>query len=571
MRPPSVPKAALASCESGVRTYCAIWTPNRCWVNYGRAVGAAAFLELERARELARAALANLEANRQRLDDLNVYPVPDGDTGTNLTLTVRSIVAAIEDSTAERPEALASEITRAALLGSRGNSGVIFSQIVRGFADVAGEHEQIDTPVLARAFRSASDTAYSALREPVEGTILTVVREMAEEGEHQAAQALAPGAFLDRMVVRGEQAVARTPELLDKLREAGVVDSGGAGLVEIVRGLAAGVSGEPIAAIEILGDTFGVDAIHQELSRYRFCTTFVVAGDDLDAELLERELGQIGDSLLVVGDASALKAHVHTDDHAAAIALGARLGEILEPEVADMHEQTREREERLAAVLSAGDLRTGVVVVAPGEGNRELFESFVGCRVIEGGQTMNPSTEEILEAIEATPAPAVVVLPNNSNVILSAEQAAKQASKPVRIVRSRSVAAGLAAIGRYVPSLSAEDNETLMVEALAHVATGEVTRASRDAAVDGVAARAGEWLGLVDERAVVSGKDFEAIAVEVVERALEGGKGLLTLLTGDEEVELESLVARIAARHPAVEVEVHHGGQPHYPLFVLAE
>jgi len=539
-------------------------------VVYRRAVGTVV-MELERARELARAALANLELNRQRLDDLNVYPVPDGDTGTNLTLTVRSIVAAIESSDADRPETLAQEITRASLLGSRGNSGVIFSQIVRGFAQVAGEHEQMDAPVLAQAFRSASDTAYGALRNPVEGTILTVIREMAEEGEQPDVQELLPDAFLGRMVVRGEQAVARTPELLDKLRDAGVVDAGGAGLLEIVRGLAAGVSGESIATVEIAGETVGVDAIHQELSRYRYCTTFVVVGDDLNAEWLERELGQMGDSLIVVGDASALKVHVHTDDHAAAIALGSSLGEVLEREVADMHEQTREREERLAAVLSAGDLRTGVVAVAPGQGNKEIFESFVGSRVIEGGQTMNPSTAEILEAIEATPAPAVVVLPNNSNVILSAEEAARHASKPVRVVHSRSVAAGLAAIGRYVPSLSPEDNETLMIEVLAQVATGEVTRASRDAEIDGVAAREGEWLGLVDERAVVSGEDFEAVAEEVVERALEGGKGLLTLVTGDEELEIEPLVARISARHPDLEVEVHRGGQPHYPLLVLAE
>jgi hypothetical protein len=530
-----------------------------------------AVLELDRARELARAALANLEANRQRLDDLNVYPVPDGDTGTNLTLTVLAIVEAIEDSNADRAATLAKEITRAALLGSRGNSGVIFSQIVRGFADVACDYEHLDAPVLARAFRSASDAAYAALREPVEGTILTVIREQAEEGELHAAQELAADAFLDRMVIRGEQAVARTPELLDKLREAGVVDAGGAGLVEIVRGLAAGVAGKTIAAVQIATDTLGVDAIHQELSRYRYCTTFVVLGDDLDKERLERELGQIGDSLLVVGDGGALKVHVHTDDHDAAFELGARQGEVLDPEVADMHQQTREREERLAAALTAGDLETGVIAVAPGAGNRELFEGFVGSKVIEGGQTMNPSTAEILEAIDASPAAAVIVLPNNANVILSAEQAAAHASKPVRVIHARSVPAGLAAISTYVPSLSLEENVARMVDALAHVTTGEVTRASRDAEIDGVAVREGEWLGLVDDRAVVTGADFQTVAEEVVERALDGGKELLTLVTGDEDLDVASLAGRIRDRHPGVEVDEHHGGQPHYPLLVLAE
>jgi uncharacterized protein len=522
-------------------------------------------------RELARAALANLELNRQRLDDLNVYPVPDGDTGTNLTLTVRSIVAAIEGSAADRPETLAKEITRAALLGSRGNSGVIFSQIVRGFADVAGEHERIDSPVLARAFRSASDTAYAALRAPVEGTILTVIREMAEEGEQPEVRELPADAFLGRMVARGEQAVARTPELLDKLREAGVVDAGGAGLVEIVRGLAAGVAGDPIAEVAVAEDTFGVDAIHQQLSRYRYCTTFVILADGLDADWLEQELGRTGDSLLVVGDASALKVHVHTDDPDAAIALGGQLGEILEQEVADMHQQTREREERLAATLSAGDFETGIVAVASGAGNRQLFEGFVGSRVIEGGQSMNPSTAEILEAIEAVPAPAVIVLPNNANVILSAEQAAAHSSKRVVVIRSRSVPAGLAAISNYLPSLSPDENEARMVDALARATTGEVTRAARAAEIDGLAVREGEWLGLVDDRAVVTGDHFQTVAEDVVERALAGGKGLLTLVTGDEDLDVASLAARVRGRHPDVEVDEHHGGQPHYPLLVLAE
>ena len=532
---------------------------------------AAAVLELERVRELAHVALANLEANRQRLDDLNVYPVPDGDTGTNLTLTARAVVAAVDQSTAETTRQLADEITRAALLGSRGNSGVILSQIVRGFADVAGEHGRLDAPALARAFRSASDTAYAALREPVEGTILTVVREMAEEGEQAEMQELEPAAFLERIVARGEDAVVRTPELLDRLREAGVVDAGGAGLLEIVRGVAAGVSGEPIVAAATTADALGVDAIHQELSRYRYCTTFVVAGHDLDAEALERELGTMGDSLLVVGDPSALKVHVHTDDSEAAIAVGARLGEVLEREVADMHRQTREREERLAAAIGSGDLRTGIVAVAAGAGNRELFEGFVGSRVIEGGQTMNPSTAEILAAIEASPGPAVIVLPNNSNVILSAEQAAAHASKPVKVIPSRSVPAGLAAISTYLPSLTPEENEATMLDALERVTTGEVTRASRDVAVDGIDVRDGDWLGLVDDRAVMSGPDFEAVAEEVVERALAGGKELLTLLAGEEDLGVATLAERIRERHPDVEVDQHDGGQPHYPLLLLAE
>ena len=532
-------------------------------------------LQIERARELARASLASLEANRRRIDDLNVYPVPDGDTGTNLTLTVRSVVDALEKSHADGQAAVAKELSRAALMGARGNSGVIFSQIVRGFADILADHEEIDSTVLSNAFRSASDAAYRAVRRPVEGTMLTVVREMAEEGEKPEVKSLPKEDFLRRVVARGEQAVARTPELLAVLREAGVVDAGGVGLVEITRGLAAGVAGEELPAAPVESEALSFEAIHQELSRYRYCTVFVIEGEELDAESLERELEQMGDSLLVVGDSSALKIHVHTDDPGAALRLGTELGVVEGVEIANMHRQTTEREERLttpvASLGSIPTLETGLVAVAAGEGNRRLFESYGATRVIEGGQTMNPSTAEIVAAIDATPASEVIVLPNNGNVILSAEQAIGLASRPARVVPSRSVQAGLAAMVRYMAASAADENEAAMTEALSEVVTGEVARASRTVELDGVQVREGAWLGLVDDAAVSSGDDFEAVAEAVVERVLSGGNGLLTLLTGADEPDLGELLERLRSAHPTVEIEVHSGGQPHYPLLVFAE
>jgi fatty acid kinase len=531
-------------------------------------------VNLERARELAHASLANLEVNRQRIDDLNVYPVPDGDTGTNLTLTVRSIVEALEASSAEGHEAVAKELARAALMGARGNSGVIFSQILRGFADVLAERDEVDSAMLARAFRSASDAAYRAVRRPVEGTMLTVIREMAEEAERRDVRALPKDELLDRVVARGEEALARTPELLDVLREAGVVDAGGAGLVELVRGLAAGVAGKelPVTAPTSAAAEVGVDALHQELSRYRYCTAFVVEGEGLDAEDLERALEPLGDSLLVVGDDSALKVHVHTDDPGAALALATSRGTIEGVEIANMHRQTVERERRLeAALTSVPTLETGLVAVVPGEGNRRLFESYGATRVIEGGQTMNPSTAEIVDAVRSTPATEVIVLPNNSNVLLAAEQAALLADKPVRIVPSDSVPSGLAAIVRYLPTSSPEDNERTMREALASVVTGEVAIASRDVLLDGVNVRKGAWLGLVDGAAVASDDNFDSVAGEVVERLLHDGREILTLLTGQNSPSLETLLARIGELHPEVEVDVHAGGQPHYPLLLSAE
>ena len=379
-------------------------------------------MELETARALARAALKNLEAHRRRIDDLNVYPVPDGDTGTNLVLTLRSIVETLERSEAKGSAAVAKELSRAALMGARGNSGVIFSQIVRGFVDVLGEHEDASTPRLRRAFRGASDAAYRAVKRPVEGTMLTVIREMAEEGERKENRRVEPHELLAAVLERGEDALARTPEMLDVLRDAGVVDAGGAGLVEITRGIALELAGEPLPEAPVEGETLSFDAIHQELSKFRYCTVFVVEGEGLDQIGLEATLETMGDSLLVVGDSSALKVHVHTDDPGLALAAGTALGVVEGVEIANMHAQTAQREERLAdaptTASSLPTLETGLVAVCPGQGNRRLFESFGATKVIEGGQTMNPSAAEIVEAIDATPADEVLVLPNNSNVVL---------------------------------------------------------------------------------------------------------------------------------------------------------
>jgi hypothetical protein len=451
---------------------------------------------------------------------------------------------------------------------------VIFSQIVRGFGDVVTDGDEVDGPLLARAFRSASDAAYRAMRHPVEGTMLSVIREMAEEAELPEVRDLPNVELLECVVARGDDALSRTPEQLEVLRHAGVVDAGGAGLLELVRGLAAGVAGKelPTAAPAAAGTDPGVDALHQELSRYRYCTTFVVEGDELDAEALERELERLGDSLLVVGDASALKVHVHTDEPGAALALATSRGTIEGVEVANMHRQAVERERRLEATLtSVPTLETGLVAVVPGEGNRRLFERYGATRVIEGGQTMNPSTADIVEAIRATPAAEVIVLPNNSNVVLAAEQAALLADKPVRVVPSDSVPSGLAAIVRYLPSTSPEENERAMRDALASVVTGEVTTASRDVELDGVQVRKGAWLGLAGGAAVASGDDFDTVAGAVVERLLGDGREILTLLTGQDAPPLDALLARIDELHPDVEVDTHAGGQPHYPLLLSAE
>jgi uncharacterized protein len=532
-------------------------------------------MELDVVRHLARSALQNLEAHRRRIDDLNVYPVPDGDTGTNLVLTLRSIVEALDASTASDSAAVAKDVTRAALMGARGNSGVIFSQIVRGFVEVLGEEERVSARRLSRAFRGASDAAYRAVKRPVEGTMLTVIREMAEESERKQHRRASPTELLRLVLAAGEDAVARTPELLDVLRNAGVVDAGGAGLVEIARGMVYGATGEELPEAPVEAESLGFDAIHQELSEYRYCTVFVVEGESLDKDALESELERIGDSLLVVGDDTALKVHVHTDEPGRALTLGTAVGVVEGVEIANMHHQTAQREERLlegAQTSAIATLETGVVAVCPGRGNRRLFESLGATRVIEGGQSMNPSAKDILDAIEAVPTEDVLVLPNNSNVVLTAEQAAAMSEKNVRVLPSTSVEAGFAAMGRFLPTADADENERAMLEELEAAATGEVTVASRDATVDGVEVREGEFLGLVDDRAVVSSADLDVVVHEVVDRVLTEGRSYLTILTGEDAPRLDGLLPAIKARHADLEVlDVHEGGQPHYPLLLVAQ
>jgi DAK2 domain fusion protein YloV len=532
----------------------------------------------EAVEKLVDAALASLEANRARIDDLNVYPVPDGDTGTNLTMTVRAVADAVDHTSAASRHSLARDVARGALMGARGNSGVIFSQIVRGAADVLGETEEplIDADATARALRGASDAAYRAVRRPVEGTMLSVIRELAEEAEARAPEHPPIGELLRDLVRRGEDALARTPEQLQVLKDAGVVDAGGAGLVELVRGVAAAVTGEPIPEPPPIEEHLSHEAIHQEPSQFRYCTVFLIEGEDLDRETLEDELEKLGDSLLVVGDPSAIKVHVHTDDPGAALSVGTKVGTIDRIEIANMHEQTQQREERLLSLVpDAEPAKSGVVAVVAGEGNRKLFESLAAnlgpISIVEGGQTMNPSTADLLRAVQSIDAEGAIILPNNSNIVLAAEHAAANADRTVEVVPTTSIPAGLAAMVAFDGSRTAAENAREMREAIESVATGEVTIASRDVQMNGIPITKGEWLGLSEGEPVSGGADFDDVTYAVVERLLSEPRELITLLVGRDGAKLQGVLDRIAKEHPEVEVDVQEGGQPHYHVLLSAE
>jgi uncharacterized protein len=507
----------------------------------------------------ARAALAALEASRGRIDDLNVYPVPDGDTGTNMTETVRAAVSALERD----PGA---DVVRALLMGARGNSGVILSQLVRGTVEALGETERIDAAALARALRGASDAGYAAVRNPQEGTMLSVARSLAERAEELTSGDPPLAEALADLVARGERALAATPEQLPILKEAGVVDAGGAGVLEVLRGIAAHVRGEPLPELEAFAAGIPLEAVHQELSRYRYCTSFFVEGGDVDPGELERELMKIGDSLLVVGAPGAVKVHVHTDEPGAALALATARGVVEEVEIKNMHAQTADRTRRLERELGV----TCAVAVVLGEGNRRLFESL-GATCVEGGETMNPSTADLLSAIEPLPEAAVVLLPNSKNVVLAAEQAAEQSGKDVRVVPTRSLQAGLGALVAFDPRSGLEENVEAMEEAAAAVRAGSVALASRSAKIGSVEVAEGQYLGLVDGEPVASGDDLTPVAATVVEQLVGEAADVLTVLVGDGANGAEAVVDHVRSAHPDLEVEVHEGGQPHYPLLFAVE
>jgi uncharacterized protein len=529
------------------------------------------------------AALAAIEAERGVINDLNVYPVPDGDTGTNLALTIRAVLDELQQSDAETVPDVAAAVTKGSLMGARGNSGVILSQIVRGLCEVWGRSENLSTAGFKAALAEATSCAYRAVKEPVEGTMLTVIREMAAAG-----QGIPDDWGLAKLLVAVEEAgrvaVEKTTDQLPALRKAGVVDAGGYGLLVLFRGLAAGivqlmqggVSAAPVHVALRSGErpAPATTVSHaSELSHFRYCTSFLIKGEGLDKAAFESFLLPIGDSALVVGDEHMVKVHVHTNDPGVVLTQAISLGSIGEIEINDMHEQTRARDERLQAQVPAAETGTVVVAVVAGDGNKALFRELGCAAIVDGGQSMNPSAAQLLEAVEALGAEEAVILPNNGNVVLTAEQAAGMSSRHIAVVPTTSIPMGLSAMVAFDPGADAVDNARLMQDAVADLHSAEVTRAVRDSELDGVQVRKDQAMGLVDGRLVAASESLEEAFAGVLERFAEGGAEYITVLTalngsGVTRERLEELAAELA---PEAEVHFHEGGQPLYPILASAE
>jgi len=532
-----------------------------------------------------------LESRRQEVNDLNVFPVADGDTGDNMALTLRAVLEEIDrlagdgDRTIDEigRDEIVDSVARAALLGARGNSGVILSQLIRGAAEelVSRPGELVDPVLVGAAMARASDRAYASVRDPAEGTILTVVREMAHriasELAHVADPRLGPEAgagvqdaalagVLEAAVEAGEQSVKRGQELLPALREAGVVDAGGYGLILMFAGVVAALRGEEAPELEHHHAPVRTTHPEHSSSTFRYCTNFAVTGLDLDAQRFVGPLELLGDSVLVVGDSHTLKVHVHTDDPQAATAAFDGQGEVSRLDVADMEAQVAQRTARLG--LGGEDpetvARCGALAVVAGAGMKRLFAEL-GVDTLDGGPTLNPSTYELLAGIHAVPADEVVVLPNSSNVIMAAERAAELSEKPARVVASRSQQAGLAAAVELGGELSAQENAEVMTEALARVRAGSVAPAARADAQGRFGV--GDAVGFVADEVVAWGDP--AATLRAVLHSLAGEAEIVTCISGEGAPIGDDEVRALA--DGGAELELADGGQPSYWWLLAAE
>ena len=547
-----------------------------------------------RFRALVEAGLAALEARRQEVNDLNVFPVADGDTGDNMVLTMRAVLEELDrilDASAERTldeigrDEIVNSVARAALLGARGNSGVILSQLIRGAAEelISRPGELIDPVLIGAALARAADQAYGSVRDPAEGTILTVMREMASkvatELAHMPESRLRPDAsdeqqdalaaeVMERALDAGQQSVKRGPDLLPVLREAGVVDAGGYGLTLVLAGMVGALRGGESVTIEHHAAAKVTHPQHASLT-YRYCTNFAVTGDGLDQRSYLIGLEQLGDSVLVVGDRSTLKVHVHTDTPDAAMALFEPY-EVSRIDIADMREQVKGRDSRLASPASvflsglALDAVCGGLAVVTGDGFRELFVG-IGVTALDGGPTLNPSTNDLLAAIHSVAAEDVVLLPNSSNVFMAAERAAELSDKNVVVVRSRSLQAGLAAAVAIDPRRGAEANAEAMTAVLETLHTGAVARAARDDAQGRFSM--GDAIGFVDDELIVWGDPERALG-GVIGRLADDAE-LITCLRGAGAPLDDDTVSALADAD--VELELSVGGQESYWWLLSAE
>ncbi|MGN0818637.1 MAG: DAK2 domain-containing protein [Candidatus Coproplasma sp.] len=528
-----------------------------------------------------------LEINRAKVDALNVFPVPDGDTGTNMSLTLQSAIKEMNACSSNRFQEICDAVSKGALRGARGNSGVISSQIIRGICSVIRDcGESFDTKTFAKAMEAGTKVAYSAVSIPKEGTILTVVRLMSESAAKLASKNKDFAEFLKALIAVGDEALAQTPELLPVLKKAGVVDSGGVGLMTIMRGFLAAITGEdvggdiPTEAQETKKEAeFGdnSDIINLDLGdiEFAYCTEFFVINlkqmtTMADIDKLKEKLMGIGDSVICIGDLELVKVHVHTNTPGVALSYALELGELDRIKIENMLEENRELKKKLEAEKK----EMGMLAICAGEGLAEIFKDLMVDRVIEGGQTMNPSAQDIADAVQKINASNVFVFPNNSNIILAAEQAkGLVTNRTIHVIPTKNVPQGFAAALVFNPDDSVSENKTNMIHAIDGVASGQVTYAVRNTSMNGFKLKEGDIIGLDAKKILAKGDNIERTTLDLIKKMKRDEHEMITLYYGEgvNEEQCEQLAAKVTEEFPDCDVDYHYGGQPVYYYMVSLE
>jgi DAK2 domain fusion protein YloV len=535
---------------------------------------------------------AHLANNAKAVDALNVFPVPDGDTGTNMNLSMTSGAKEVKNNVSEHIGKVGNALAKGLLMGARGNSGVILSQLFRGFAKAIEQKSEINSKEFAAALEAGVQTAYKAVMKPVEGTILTVAKDAAKRAVAVAKKEENIVVVMEEVVKEAKASLQRTPELLPVLKEVGVVDSGGQGLVFVYEGFLAGLKGETVSTVQTLSMDELVRTEHHRSAQshmntedieFGYCTEFMVkfereklAKHPFHEEKFRQDLSQFGDSLLVIADEDLVKVHIHAEHPGEVLTYGQRYGSLINIKIENMREQHASIVHERAAPAPKKEKvkeRYGIVTVAMGDGVAQLFKSIGAHAVIEGGQTMNPSTEDIVKAIEEVNAETVFVLPNNKNIIMAAQQAASVAECEVVVIPSKTVPQGMTALLAFNPSASREENEQAMTEALLHVKTGQVTFAVRDTNIDGVEITKDDYMGIAEGKIVVSEKDLLTVVTTLLSHMIEEEDEILTMIYGEgaTDEDVTKVAEFVESQFPHLEVETHFGGQPLYPFIFAIE
>ena len=530
------------------------------------------YVDGELIKKLFMGAAASLEKNKQSINDLNVFPVPDGDTGTNMSLTVQSAVKQIKSLNSNNINDIAKAMSNGTLMGARGNSGVILSQLFRGFANGLKNKNKLDTKIIANAFKLGSDTAYKAVMKPTEGTILTIARECSEKALEVSNYETDMIVFLEKVIKHGEIILKKTPEMLDVLKKAGVVDAGGKGLLIILKGALEALTGGENYFFEDIDDIENEMTVVQnhdlEDITFGYCTEFIINNTDSNVDDIRNEFLKAGDSLLVVGSDNIIKVHVHTNNPGDVLMKALAHGELIDIKIDNMKYQHRSKVISDAAdeIIETSQKKYGFITVAMGEGIKNVFKDLNADYVITGGQTMNPSTEDILKAVNQITAKNIIILPNNSNIVLAANQAKELSDKNIYVVPTKTIPQGISALLVFDEDLDIDDNINEMNSVIEDVKTGEVTFAVRDTEINNKKINKDDIMGICDGEILTVGNDINEVSFELIKNTATDENELITIFYGEdiEEEKANQLVKKLEAELKDFDIAIIYGGQPLY-------